>query len=82
MSHLRASKANLEAFVSDLGGVADVSDIDGLRITLTDGRIIHFRPSGNAPEMRCYVEAATEKDAGALMEQGLGLIKTWAKSQG
>jgi phosphomannomutase len=30
---------------------------DGLRITLTDGDIIHLRPSGNAPELRCYAEA-------------------------
>ena len=30
---------------------------DGLRITLTNGRIVHLRPSGNAPELRCYAEA-------------------------
>ncbi|HDK0096261.1 TPA: phosphomannomutase, partial [Escherichia coli] len=30
---------------------------DGLRLTLSDGSIIHLRPSGNAPELRCYAEA-------------------------
>lgn len=31
--------------------------IDGLRLTLDSGDIIHLRPSGNAPELRCYVES-------------------------
>ena len=31
---------------------ADVTD--GLRVTLDCGDIIHLRPSGNAPELRCY----------------------------
>ena len=30
---------------------------DGLRMSLSDSTIIHLRPSGNAPEFRCYVEA-------------------------
>jgi phosphomannomutase len=79
MAHLRASDANLAAFLAPVGGVASTSDIDGLRVTLSDGRIIHFRPSGNAPEMRCYVEAENENDAKALLQQGLGLIRAWAK---
>lgn len=36
-----------------------VDETDGLRMTLVDGRIIHLRPSGNAPELRCYAEANT-----------------------
>ena len=78
MAHLRASDANLAAFLAPIAGVASKSDIDGLRATLADGRIIHFRPSGNAPEMRCYVEASNEKQAKALLEQGLDLIRSWA----
>ncbi len=78
MAYLRQSGANLEAFLAPVGGIASKSDIDGLRVTLADGRIIHFRPSGNAPEMRCYVEAASEDAARALLQQGLGLISAWA----
>jgi phosphomannomutase len=37
--------------------VESVNDIDGLRLTLSDDSIIHLRPSGNAPELRCYAEA-------------------------
>ena len=74
MDHLRSSRANLEAFLAPVGTVKDTSDIDGLRVTLTDGSTIHFRPSGNAPEMRCYVEAANEDEAKALLSKGLDLL--------
>lgn len=82
MAYLRASDANLTDFLAPVAGVASKSDIDGLRVTLADGRIIHFRPSGNAPEMRCYVEAADENEAKALLEQGLDLIRVWAAARG
>jgi len=78
MAHLRGSEAQLAAFLAPVGAVADVSDIDGLRVTLTDGRVLHFRPSGNAPEMRCYVEAADKDSASRLLEQGLSLLSGWA----
>ncbi|WP_445425033.1 phosphomannomutase [Alishewanella sp. HL-SH06] len=39
---------------------------DGVRLTLADGDIIHFRPSGNAPELRVYAEAASQQTADAL----------------
>ena len=39
--------------------IKSVDGKDGMRITLLDGRIIHLRPSGNAPELRCYAEAGT-----------------------
>ncbi|MDR8524431.1 phosphomannomutase [Shewanella fidelis] len=37
--------------------IKSVVETDGLRITLADGIIVHLRPSGNAPELRCYAEA-------------------------
>lgn len=77
MSHLSASRDNLDAFLAPLGKVAEVSEIDGLRATLDDGRVIHFRPSGNAPEMRCYVEAADEEAAKALLTKGLALLEAF-----
>ena len=77
MKHLRASKDNLETFLEPVGKVKSTSDIDGLRVTLTDGSTIHFRPSGNAPEMRCYVEAANQDKAEALLGKGLDLIRNF-----
>ena len=79
MAHLRGSRENLAAFLAPIGLPASVSDIDGLRVMLADGGVIHLRPSGNAPEMRCYVEAGTEAAAQALMAKGLGLIRAWEK---
>lgn len=37
--------------------VSCVDNTDGLRITFDNGNIIHLRPSGNAPELRCYAES-------------------------
>lgn len=37
----------------------DFNTTDGLRITFDNGEIVHLRPSGNAPELRCYCEASS-----------------------
>jgi phosphomannomutase len=58
-------------FFSAQGEVSEVSDVDGLRFTLRSGDVIHYRPSGNAPELRCYTEAATAERADALLHWGL-----------
>lgn len=47
---------------------------DGLRITLADGEVVHLRPSGNAPELRCYAEAETPQRAAALVRSTLRFI--------
>ncbi|MBW9118004.1 phosphomannomutase [Rhizobium cauense] len=80
MAHLRADPANLAAFLQPVGEVASFSDLDGLRVTLKSGRIVHLRPSGNAPEMRCYVEAEDEAAAVALLQAGLERIRWWANA--
>ena len=43
-----------------------VDRTDGLRATLKSGDILHVRPSGNAPELRCYAEAETAERAERL----------------
>jgi phosphomannomutase len=47
---------------------------DGCRMTFTDGTILHFRPSGNAPEFRVYTESDTEALATQRNEQGRRLV--------
>jgi phosphomannomutase len=71
MKYLTASSANLKVFLQDIGEVASTSLVDGLRVTLTNGSIVHYRPSGNAPELRCYVEAESEVAARGLLRLGL-----------
>nr|WP_316651566.1 phosphomannomutase [uncultured Gellertiella sp.] len=82
MAHLRSGPAQLAAFLAPVGAVMATSDIDGLRVTLADRRILHFRPSGNAPEMRCYVEATSERAARDLLETGLTLIRRFQQMHG
>lgn len=81
MAELRSSAGALSAFLAPIGVPMKVSDIDGLRVTLEDTSILHFRPSGNAPEMRCYVEARDEAAAARLLADGLQRIREWASSR-
>ena len=59
------------------GAVKDVSTVDGLRITFASEEVVHLRPSGNAPELRCYTEASSEARARALNGQALAVLRTW-----
>jgi phosphomannomutase len=53
------------------GAVGAVSSLDGLRFELKSGDVVHYRASGNAPELRCYTEAATAERADGLLAWGL-----------
>lgn len=55
--------------------VIDTNQIDGLRLTLDNEIIIHLRPSGNAPELRCYVETNNQNHADNLVKQVLFAVK-------
>ncbi|SFB51103.1 phosphomannomutase [Rhizobium sp. NFR07] len=78
MAYLRQSDEQLADFLAPLGKVHNKTDIDGLRVTLSDGNVVHLRPSGNAPEMRCYVEAKNEQAASNLLNATLEIIRAWA----
>lgn len=52
-------------------GIAGLSRIDGLQFRTSAGDMVHFRASGNAPELRCYVEGRTEGVARELLAWGL-----------
>ncbi|MEZ0171841.1 phosphomannomutase [Microvirga sp. TS319] len=56
-----------------LGGAANLDARDGLRVTAGSGEIVHFRASGNAPELRVYVEAASLARAESLLDWGLSV---------
>jgi phosphomannomutase len=63
-------------FIAKYGQIVEKNEIDGLRLTFENGAIIHFRPSGNAPEFRCYSEASTAEEAKQLVAQGIQWLKT------
>jgi phosphomannomutase len=51
-----------------------VDATDGLRITFANQEIVHLRPSGNAPEFRCYTEADSEERAMEINRICLDLV--------
>ena len=71
LDHLASAPGALAAFFAELGEVAGVNQVDGLRVTLSGGEVVHLRPSGNAPELRCYAEADTPARAVELSRWGL-----------
>jgi phosphomannomutase len=55
----------------DAGELLDKNEVDGLRLTFKNGDIVHLRPSGNAPELRCYAESDSAERAQALCDGAL-----------
>ena len=53
-----------------------LDNTDGVRMTLQHGDIVHLRPSGNAPELRCYAEADNEEKAVSLAKQVLAYVQS------
>ena len=58
-----------------LGAQTGLDTTDGARLSFDTGRILHIRPSGNAPELRCYVEAESESVAQALLSDALDRLR-------
>ncbi|TDM56062.1 phosphomannomutase [Aliivibrio fischeri] len=54
--------------------VDSIDNTDGLRLMLSDGSVVHLRPSGNAPELRCYAEADNYHAAKNIVETTLDRI--------
>jgi len=71
LDSLSRDRARRRDFCDDFGNIDREDKIDGLRFILANGDIVHYRVSGNAPELRCYSEAATVSDAEALVLRGL-----------
>jgi len=71
------TKAIEAVFSTYFGTVAGINTTDGLRITFDNDEIIHLRPSGNAPEFRCYAEADTENRAEEINKICMDIMDTW-----
>jgi phosphomannomutase len=57
--------------------IDSVNRTDGLRIIFDIQEIVHLRPSGNAPEFRCYTEADRPERAQEMNEVCLGVMENW-----
>ena len=63
------------AFLEALGqSEAALNLTDGLRISLAGGGTLHLRPSGNAPELRVYVEGNDARAAESLLQTALAYL--------
>lgn len=63
------------AFFEGFGEEDAIDVTDGLRVSFTNGRTVHLRPSGNAPECRCYGEAGSREAAQDLVTRGLERLR-------
>ncbi len=59
------------------GSPVESDTTDGLRVVFENGEIIHLRPSGNAPEIRCYVESESEQRSVKLLGYCLQTLESW-----
>ncbi|UZD91041.1 phosphomannomutase [Cognatishimia activa] len=55
-----------EFFTADSEEIA-LDCTDGLRVSFANGDIVHLRPSGNAPEFRCYAESVNAERSRELV---------------
>jgi phosphomannomutase len=65
---LQSNQAARAEFTSTFGNVITVDSLDGYRMHMADGKTVHLRPSGNAPELRIYVEARSHIEAQRLLQ--------------
>ncbi len=65
------------AFGGQFGEVQNIDATDGVRITFANSEIVHLRPSGNAPEFRCYAEADTDVRAREINKLCLETMAGW-----
>ena len=54
-----------------------IDSTDGIRITLQNEEVVHIRPSGNAPELRCYTESDSARNAQVLNQRAMKRIMSW-----
>lgn len=67
--------ATSELLAPQSGGLVATDTTDGLRMTFANGDIVHLRPSGNAPELRCYAESESVERATELCQGCLDRIR-------
>lgn len=80
LNNLKASISEQELLIGEIADsniprVSQINELDGLRMVLDNDEIVHLRPSGNAPELRCYAEADTSVRAEKIVSAVLSYIK-------
>jgi len=66
-----------QLFANIFGNIACIDNTDGVRITFDSEEVVHLRPSGNAPELRCYNEASSSERAEQMNQQCMQILANW-----
>ena len=66
-------------FDSEFGKVTSIDYTDGVRFSFDSDEVVHLRPSGNAPELRCYTEADSVARAVEMNGVCLAVMNEWRK---
>ncbi|WP_418592838.1 phosphomannomutase [Ponticoccus sp. (in: a-proteobacteria)] len=75
IADLTENSAARAAFFTGCGAEVALDLTDGLRVTFEGGTVLHLRPSGNAPEFRCYAEADSRETAATLVARTLASLR-------
>jgi len=67
LTTLAAGTPFVDGFLDGLAAPYCLDMTDGLRIYLAGDEIVHFRASGNAPELRCYAESDSRERSEELV---------------
>ena len=71
---------------SDCKDPASIDLSDGVRFGLENGAVVHFRASGNAPELRAYVETDAAETTELMLEKIMSslakMLKDWPDRAG
>ncbi len=59
------------------GNPVEIDFTDGVRMTFANKEVIHLRPSGNAPELRCYTEADAMVRSVEINQSVMNLLRLW-----
>jgi phosphomannomutase len=76
LSKLSGNRAFADALFKEVGLISEQSNLDGARFVFDHGATLHYRASGNAPELRCYVEASDRDFSDYLLMWGLSKAKS------
>jgi phosphomannomutase len=60
-----------DTYFEGRGAIRAVDRIDGVRFIFGNGDTVHYRASGNAPELRCYAETGDSTKSEVLLDWGL-----------
>ncbi|WP_377294162.1 phosphomannomutase [Rhizobium sp. SG2393] len=63
------------AFDARIADPVSISTMDGVRMAFANGDTVHFRQSGNAPEMRIYVETASSAATDTLLSELIATLR-------